>query len=175
MFFRILNQARDEASKTYMKGMLDMMFDKDKKDEKVKFRKTWEQEQDKKAKLEQMMAEAKRKMEEKKGTSVEVLNLGKGEVVKGVGVVDGKEVVKKEEKKDAKGKKAEKAEKGEKGEKADQKQAAGKVEGTATGATATPAPAPKPKSVEARKSVEAAKPAIRGKSFPKAAEKEPAK
>lgn len=63
-FFKILNQARDEASKTYMKGMLDMMFDKEKKDEKVKFRKTWEAEQLKKAKLEELMSENKKKMTE---------------------------------------------------------------------------------------------------------------
>ena len=32
LFFRVLNLAKDESSKNYLKGLLDLLFDKDRKD-----------------------------------------------------------------------------------------------------------------------------------------------
>lgn len=32
LFFGVLNLAKDESSKNYLKGLLDLLFDKDRKD-----------------------------------------------------------------------------------------------------------------------------------------------
>ncbi len=58
--------AKDDASKNYLKGMLDLLFDKDKRDERIQFKKIWEGEQEKKSKLEAIKNEALNKIKERK-------------------------------------------------------------------------------------------------------------
>ena len=66
MFYRILNQTKEDAGKNYIKGLLDILFEKDKKEERQKYKETWDSEQLKKAKLDQMKRDALAKMDERK-------------------------------------------------------------------------------------------------------------
>jgi hypothetical protein len=66
LFFRILNQTKEDAGKNYIKGLLDILFEKDKKEERQKYKETWDAEQAKKAKLDEMKKEALSKIEERK-------------------------------------------------------------------------------------------------------------
>ena len=38
MFYRILNQTKEDAGKNYIKGLLDILFEKDKKEERQKYK-----------------------------------------------------------------------------------------------------------------------------------------
>lgn len=66
LFYRILNQTKEDGGKNYIKGLLDILFEKEKKEERQKYKETWEAEQVKKNKLDQMKKEALIKIEERK-------------------------------------------------------------------------------------------------------------
>lgn len=66
LFYRILNQTKEDAGKNYIKGLLDILFEKERKEERLKYKETWEAEQVKKTKLDQMKKEALAKNEERK-------------------------------------------------------------------------------------------------------------
>lgn len=64
--YKYLTVSKDDNGKQYSKNLLSILFDRETLDERRKIKKEWDAEQEKKRKLAEITAEARKKMEEKR-------------------------------------------------------------------------------------------------------------